>query len=244
MNLRLPCILSIFLLGLALTLPGPALASGPSAPPEVITDAATAANTTLDGATREAAYRRLMAPESTAAVLARLKASDLDPQQRWVLIRSLGPNPTDDARAALVALADSKDAMVRAGVMEALGDRGDKGLTGKVVRGLYDPALLVHAAALDALIQLKDPSALADLANALDDEKDFYRGTSFRQKIVRAEAACGKDAARYLVKALTDKDAEVLALARSSLEAIAGFSYREGRTPEQEAEAWRRWAER
>ena len=238
--------MNLWILWLGLAFSGRAFASVPGAPPvpEATTDAATASNITLDLATREAAYRRLMAPESTVAVLARLKASDLDPQQRWVLIRSLGPNPTDEARAALVALAESKDAMVRAGAMEAMGDRGDKGLTGKVVRGLYDPALLVHAAALDALIQLKDPSALADLALALVDAKDFYRGTSFRQKIVRAEAACGKDGARYLVKALTDKDPEVLALARSSLEAIAGFSYREGRTPDQEAEAWRRWAER
>ena len=190
--------MNLWILWLGLAFSGRAFASVPGAPPapEATTDAATASNITLDLATREAAYRRLMAPESTVAVLARLKASDLDPQQRWVLI------------------------------------------------GLYDPALLVHAAALDALIQLKDPSALADLALALVDAKDFYRGTSFRQKIVRAEAACGKDGARYLVKALTDKDPEVLALARSSLEAIAGFSYREGRTPDQEAEAWRRWAER
>lgn len=230
---------------LCLALLHAALASGPAAaPPTVTQDAATAANTTLDAATREAAYRRLMVPESTAGVLARLKASDLDPQQRWVLIRSLGPNPSDDARAALVALADNKDAMIRAGVMEALGDRGDRALTGKVVRALSDPALLVHAAALDALIQLKDPSALADLAHALKDERGIYRGTSFRLKIVRAEAACGKDGAPYLAQALNDADAEVASAARASLEALAGFSYHEGRTPEQEAEAWRRWADR
>lgn len=229
---------------LCLALLHAALAAPAPAPPSVTDDAATAANTTLDAATREAAYRRLMGAESTAGVLARLKAADLDPQQRWVLIRALGPNPSDDARAALVALADNKDAMIRAGVMEALGDRGDRALTGKVVHALQDPALLVHAAALDALIQLKDPSALADLAHALKDEKDIYRGTSFRLKIVKAEAACGKDAAPYLAAALTDADADVAAAARASLEHIAGFSYKEGRTPEQEAEAWRRWSGR
>ena len=200
------------------------------------------ANITEDVGLREAAYRRLMAPEATSAVLVRLKAPDLDPQQRWVLIRSLGPNPSEDARTTLVALADSKDAMVRSAVMEALGDRGDKALTGKVVRGLTDPALLVHAAALDALIQLKDPSALADLDVALTDPKGTYRGTSFRQKIVRAEAACGRDSARYLAAALLDHDPDVADAARTGLEAMAGFSYREGRTPDQEAEAWRRWA--
>jgi len=214
----------------------------PGASASVTEDAAIAANITEDNALREAAYRRLMAPEQTAAVVARLKAADLDPQQRWVLIRSLGPNPSDEARATLVALAESKDAMVRSAVMEAFGDRGDKALTGKVVRGLYDPALLVHAAALDALIQLKDPSALGDLQVALTDAKGTYHGTSFRQKIVRAQAACGKDGARYLAGALLDRDPDVAIAARVGLEAIAGFSYRDGRTPEQEAEAWRRWA--
>ena len=208
----------------------------------VTEDAAIAANITEDLALREAAYRRLMTVESTPGVIARLKAPDLDPQQRWVLIRSLGPNPSDDARSTLVALAESKDAMVRSAVMEALGDRGDKAMTGKVVRGLSDPALLVHAAALDALIQLKDPSALSDLDNALKDTKGTYRGTSFRTKIVEAEAACGRDSARYLAAALLDNDPNVTTAARAWLEAIAGFSYREGRTPDQEAEAWRRWA--
>ncbi|MSP55672.1 MAG: hypothetical protein EXR69_08740 [Myxococcales bacterium] len=207
-------------------------------------DAATAADPTLENATREAAYRRLMLPESTAEVKTRLKAADLDPQQRWVLIRSLGPNPSEEARLELLALAESKNAMIRAGVMEAFGDRGDRNLTGKVLKGLSDPALLVHAAALDALIQLKDPSALADLDHALRDKTGVYHGTSFRQKIVDAEAACGRDGARYLVVAMADKDADVVTHARAGLEKIAGFSYREGRTPEQEIEAWRRWAER
>lgn len=208
----------------------------------VTEDAAIAANTTEEVGLREAAYRRLMAPEATAAVMVRLKAPDLDPQQRWVLIRSLGPNPSDDARATLVALAASKDAMVRSAVMEAFGDRGDRALTGRVVSGLTDPALLVHAAALDALIQLKDASALADLDVALADAKGTYRGTSFRQKIVRAQAACGRDSARYLAAALLDHDPDVVNEARTGLEKIAGFSYRDGRTPDQEAEAWRRWA--
>lgn len=221
-----------------------ALLSAAPAAAGVEEDAVTAADVTLVNTVREAAYRRLMLPESTAEVKVRLKAADLDPQQRWVLIRSLGPNPSDEARIELIALADSKDAMIRAGVMEAFGDRGDKALTGKVVKGLSDPALLVHAAALDALIQLKDPSALADLDHALGDKTGVYHGTSFRQKIVDAEAACGRDGARYLVVALADKDADVVTHARAGLEKIAGFSYREGRTADQEIEAWRRWAER
>lgn len=208
----------------------------------VAEDAATAANDTLDGAVREAAYRRLMLPEATSEVIARIKAPDLDPQQRWVLIRSLGANPSPDARDTIVALLESKDALVRAGAYEAIADRKDKSLTGKAVRGLQDPALLVHAAALDALISLGDPSALGDLEQALNDTKGTYRGTSFRQKIVRAQAACGKDAARYLAASLNDGDPEVVAVARESLEKLAGFSYREGRSPDQEAEAWRRWA--
>ncbi len=207
-------------------------------------DAATAADTTLAVDVRETAYRRLMDPASTQEVMARLKASDLDPAHRWVLIRSLGPNPSDDARATLVALVESKDAMVRAAAMEAFGDRKDRALTGKAVKGLSDPALLVHAAALDALIQLKDPSALADLDKALQDPEGRYKSTSFRQKIVMAMAVCGQDAARYLAAALTDDDEDVARIAKESLEKIAGFSYGEGRTPDQEVEAWRRWAER
>ena len=74
-----------------------------------------------------------------------------------------------------------------------------------------DPALLVRAAAADALGKLRDPSTLADLERALQDPTNHYRGTSlwFRRHLVEAMGAIGTEAAApYLARALEDADPE------------------------------------
>jgi hypothetical protein len=63
-----------------------------------------------------------------------------------------------------------------------------------------------------------------------------------RRKYVEAMGEMGRDAAPCLARALSDRDPVVVEAARKALEKIAGFSYREGRTADQEREAWRRWA--
>ena len=66
-----------------------------------------------------------------------------------------------------------------------------------------------------------------------------------RRQFVDAMGAIGGDAAvPWLGRALDDADPQVVAAAMTGLEKVAGFSYREGRSPEEELAAWKRWAQR
>ncbi|MFZ5476082.1 MAG: HEAT repeat domain-containing protein [Myxococcota bacterium] len=210
-------------------------------------DLADAADTDLPTKTREEAWGRLV-KGGTARDLVRLaELPDTPKNQRWVAIRALGPIPGDEARDAILRYLEAKDASTRMAALGALGDRGDRALSGRVAAALSDKALLVRAAAAEALAKLGDPSTLGDLERALKDPTNSYRGTSMwvRRRFVETMAAIGTDAAvPYLARALDDADADVSAAAVHGLEKVAGFSYAEGRTPEEEREAWRRWAGR
>lgn len=210
-------------------------------------DVRTAADTDLPTEIREAAFRHLADPTSTAAVLAAIEDKATPKEQRWVLIRSLGTNPSGEALDALLRMLSSTDALVRVATVEALGDRGDLTLTGKIAARLADPAVLVRSAAADALGRLKDPSTLGDLEHALADPTNTYRGASLwvRRQFVEAMGNIGgQPAVPYLGRAIDDTDPEVSRAAMTALEKIAGFSYKEGRSTDQEKEAWRRWAGR
>jgi HEAT repeat protein len=211
----------------------------------VAEDVRTASDTDLPTELRQSAFDRIAQPGGVPALM---KLAD-DPQtpgnQRWVAIRALGPIRDDDARIGLLHYLASKDASARIAALGALGDRGDQSLSDHVAARLEDPALLVRAAAGQALGKLKDPRSLGDLDRALHDPSNQYRGTSlwFRRIFVESIVAIGTDAAPpYLAGALDDADPTVSAAALAGLEKIAGFSYKEGRTPDQEREAWRRWA--
>jgi HEAT repeat protein len=210
-------------------------------------DLQTAADTDLPTALRQAAFDRLAQPGETAALTKIADDKQTTPAQRWVAIRALGPIQEDDARISLLHFLAATDASSRIAALGALGDRGDVGLSDHVAARLEDPALLVRAAAGQALGKLKDPRTLSDLDRALHDPTNAYRGTSlwFRRTFVEAMAAIGTDAAApYLAGALDDADPTVSAAAIAGLEAVAGFSYKEGRTADEEREAWRRWAKR
>lgn len=210
-------------------------------------DARTAADPDLPTELREAAFAHLAAPTSAAGVMEAIGDKTTPKTQRWVLIRSLGTNPSPEGLAFLLNLLNSTDALVRVAAVEALGDRDDRSLSGKITARLEDPALLVRSAAADALGRLKDPSTLGDLEHALADPSNNYRGASLwvRRQFVDAMGNIGGDSAvAYLGRAMDDADPDVARAAMNGLERIAGFSYKEGRTPEQEREAWRRWAGR
>jgi HEAT repeat protein len=210
-------------------------------------DLATAADTDLPTGLREEAYARIATPGSSNALTKLAESKETAKAQRWVAIRALGPIGDDESRVALLHFLASSDASERMAALGGIGDRGDTTMSGHVAARLADPALLVRAAAAQALGKLKDPSTLGDLDRALQDPTNHYRGASlwFRPHLVDAMAAIGTDAAvPGLARALEDKDPNVSAAALAGLEKVAGFSYKEGRTPEQEREAWRRWAGR
>ncbi len=196
-------------------------------------------------ALRQEAYGRLATVDVTAEVLRMARSKDTPAVERWVAVRALGTNPSPEARAALIEFLDSPNAPTRMAALGGIGERVDRTLSGRVASKLADPAILVRAAAADALALLKDASTVPDLARALKDPTNTYRGQSLwvRRHFVDALSAIGShDAAPALAAALEDRDPAVATSAMHALERMAGFSYREGRTPAEEREAWKRWA--
>lgn len=208
-------------------------------------DVATAADTERPEAERREAFARIAVPANTTALVRLARAETTPPQQRWVAVRALGPIGDDASRVALLELLASADAQVRMAALGAIGDRADRSLCDYVVARLADPALLVRAAAIDALARIKDPATLPALERTLQDPSNHYRGSSlwFRRHVVEAIAGIGTErGVAALARALDDADPEVAGAALAGLERIAGFSYAEGRTPEQQRAAWKRWA--
>ena len=213
----------------------------------VADDLKLAANPDLPLAARQAAWGRMLSPELVKDLVKLANQPEISRNERWVAIRALGPIQDDRAREELLQYLASDDASTRMAALGALGDRGDRQLSGRVAGSLADKALIVRASAADALAHLKDPSTLADLDRALADPTNSYRGASMwvRHRFVAAMAAIGTDAAvPPLARALDDADPLVVDAAVTGLETVAGFSYDQGRTPDEEKEAWRRWAGR
>lgn len=209
-------------------------------------DVTTAANRELPLEARQQAFARLVGEEKVEELVKLAKDQERPVGERWVAVRALGPIPTLEAKQALADFMNSTDVWARIASVTAAGERKDRSLAGKVAVHLSDNAILVRAAAAESLEQLADPGTLGDLERALQDPTGWYRGTSLwvRRKYVEAMAAMGREAAPYLARALDDKDPAASAAALAGLEKIAGFSYHEGRSPEEEKAAWRRWAGR
>ncbi len=194
---------------------------------------------------RQAAFGRMANADNTARVLALIEDPQTSNDERWVLIRSLGTNPTGEAIEALLRFLSDKNALTRMAALQGIADRNDPTLSGRVAARLEDPAILVRYAAIDALARMKDPSSIGDLARVLEDPTNTYRGSSLwvRRNALEAIASIGGDGAvAPLAKALEDVDAEVAAAALRGLERVAGFSYKEGRSTSEELTAWKRWA--
>lgn len=208
-------------------------------------DLHTAADTDLPLNLRQEALGRLAQPGNAGALVQMADDPATPKHQRWVAIRALAYIQDDVALQALLRYLDAPDAATRMAALGALGDRGDRSLSDRVAGKLTDKALLVRAAAAEALGRLGDPGTLPDLRSALADPTNSYRGTSLwvRRHFVLAMASIGTDAAVPALRdALDDEDPAVADAAVDGLEKVAGFSYAEGRTPAEEREAWRRWS--
>jgi HEAT repeat protein len=208
-------------------------------------DLQVASDSDLPTEVRRQALGRLSDVEHTPEVIEKARSAETPARERWVAVRALGHNVSPEAGATLLDLLGAKETPTRIAAIGALGDRGNRDVTPRLASLLADPAILVRHAAADALGKLKATDAVHDLGRAISDPSNHYRGQSLwvRKHFVSALGDIGShDAAPYLRTALDDGDADVVQAALAALEKLAGFSYREGRTPEEEKEAWRRWA--
>jgi len=209
-------------------------------------DLSLASSKTADEATRMAAFERLVALGSTdmALVSEVAKTDSAEARERWVAIRTLGQIKGDRSKSILIGLVSDPMPAIRAAVAASMGDYAHADFVPYLVNLIQDPAVIVRAAAAQALTQAGDQRAVDVLSGALLDKKNTFRGRSIwvRKYFVDALGGIGStDAYPALLRAMDDTDQDVAARVIPALEKIAGFSYKEGRTGKQEAEAWRRY---
>ena len=152
----------------------------------------------------------------------------------------------DAPKAVLVELLKDEQPAIRAAAVQALGDLGDGRMAVAVGAMLKDPAVIVRAGAAEALGKLRSPSSVQPLADALSARDNFYRGSSLwvRRHYVDSLGNIGsKEAVPTLLRCIDDSDESVRLASVKALETVAGFSYADGRDPDQQREAWRRWAQ-
>ena len=132
----------------------------------------------------------------------------------------------------------------RAASASAMGDYGHADFVPYQIKLIQDPAVIVRAAAAQALQMSGDKRAVEVLSAALQDKKNTFRGRSIwvRKYFIQALGGIGSaEAYPALLRSMDDPDQDVVAAVIPALEKIAGFSYKEGRTEQQEKEAWRRF---
>ena len=209
-------------------------------------DLALAASKDASEAVRMEAFERLVALGSTDMDVVTKVSQDTeaDARLRWVSIRALGQIKGDRSRNILIELASDPMPAIRAASASAMGDYGHADFVPYQIKLIQDPAVIVRAAAAQALQMSGDKRAVEVLSAALQDKKNTFRGRSIwvRKYFVQALGGIGSaDAYPALLRSMDDPDQDVVAAVIPSLEKIAGFSYKEGRTEQQEKEAWRRF---
>ncbi len=209
-------------------------------------DLVLAASKTATETERMAAFERLVAEGATdmAWVSEVSGAEAADARQRWVAIRVLGQIKGDRSRNILFGLVTDPQPAIRAAAASAMGDYAHADFVPYLVRLIQDPAVIVRAAAAQALSSTGDERAVEVLSDALEDKSNTFRGKSVwvRKYFVEALGSIGSAKAYpALLRALDDSDPSVSEQVIPALEKVAGFSYSEGRTANQEREAWRRF---
>lgn len=197
---------------------------------------------------RQEAFDRLVALGTTdLGLVTRVATTEAeDTRRRWVAIRVLGHVGGDGAEGTVISLLADPQPAIRAAAVGALGETGKRAHTARIVALLEDPAVIVRAEAATALGKIGDPAAVAALSKAIDARASYHRDASLwvRRHYVLALGSIGhKDAVPALLRALDDEDPGVAEAAIPAFERIGGFSMGEGRTPEQQREAWRRWGQ-
>lgn len=211
-----------------------------------IDDLTQAADANISVVERESAFARVVAAGSTEIqyLLDIVSDTNQPTRLRWVAIRALGQIKGPTAQTVLLSTLNDPEPAIRTAAVSALGDYGNAQNVKVIGKFLKDPAVIVRVAAAESLGKLNNPSAVELLSAALDDESNTYRGSSLwvRSHFVLALGNVGSNAAYpTLLRCLSDGDERVVQSAVHALEMIAGFSLGDGRTPEQEIEAWSRW---
>jgi len=225
--------------GLILALFAAALAAVPA-------DVVTASDENLPQDQRMAAFERVVANYDALStdVVALAQEEDGDSRHRWIAIRVLGQIPADETMDVLMALTGDPQPAMRVAAVQSLSTGGSMNASAKIATMLTDDAMLVRAAAADALGTMRDSSTVGDLARALDDPTNYYRGNSLwvRRHYVYALGNIGNSAAvPALIKCFDDQDPEIVTASLESMKAIVGYDFSEGRSQEEHIEAWRRW---
>jgi HEAT repeat protein len=126
-----------------------------------------------------------------------------------------------------------------------MGDLGDNRNSDVLIAKLEDPAVIVRAGSAEALCKVGDRSAIEPLDRALRSRGNFYRGASLwvrRHYVATLGCIGGRETIPVLLRALDDTDGSVQSSAVLAFREVAGFSYAEGRSAEEEIAAWKRWA--
>lgn len=212
-----------------------------------VQDLAQAADADLPEDARMAAFERLVAAGGTdIGVVSRVALDDDgDTRKRWVAIRALGQIRGDRARDLLVQLSENPEPAIRAAAVQAIGDLGDNRNSKVLIAKISDPAVIVRAGAAEALCKVGDRTAVGALDAALRSRENFYRGSSLwvrRHFVATLGCIGGREAIPVLLRSLDDADPSVKSSAVLAFREVAGFSYGEGRGPEEEIAAWKRWA--
>jgi HEAT repeat protein len=204
----------------------------------------TASNGELPRDQRQAAFDELVKTGYGDDLLAMAEDPAIDAKQRWVIIRAIGKIDSPLGIQALERLLHDDISGIRAAAAMALSDTGDEAHAEKIAALLEDPAVIVRGTAADALTVLGAPAAVPYLARALDDPSNFYRGESLwvRRHIVLAlGAAQDKAALPALIRCLDDADSDVVDTALGALEQVSGVSWADGRSRDEQIQAWLRW---
>ena len=208
-------------------------------------DLETASSKTMEYSVRMEAFQRLvdLGAMDMSLVTSVAQNEEADARQRWVSIRVLGKIGGDRAKTVLINLSTNPMPAIRSAASAAMGDHGSQDFIPYLMERVQDSAVIVRAAASQALAQCGDKRAVEVLSQALLDKKNTFRGRSIwvRKYFVEALGDIGSTSAYpALLRAIDDPDEAVASAVLPALEKIAGFSYSEGRSSVQEKEAWRR----
>ena len=211
-----------------------------------IDDLKLASNPDVSVVDRESAFAKIVSNGSTEINYLLSVAEDVNQttRLRWVAIRALGQIRGPQAESLLLRLLKDPEPAIRTAAVSAVGDLGKKVNSALLGEYLKDPAVIVRVAAAEAIGKLQDSDSVEALGVALESEQSKYRGSSLwvRAHYVLAMGSIGsKSAYPILLKCLSDEDSRVVQSAVRSLEMIAGFNLGDGRSSEQEVEAWSRW---
>lgn len=163
----------------------------------------------------------------------------------WVAARAMGRIGGQEARVGLEDGLTSPRIMSRLGAVSGLGLMGDRQALPAIEAALFDKAMMVRAAAADALAKLHQPSSATQLGKALNMAANFRAGKSLfvRKHIIDAIGAVGSSASLdLLITSVADTDLAVQLSARQTLVRMTGKSFGRGTTvTSEEIEAWANW---